>query len=464
MGKGNRVDTLTTCLIGLAVGALMLCGPRAARAEEDAADTAPAVAEEASGTDTSEDVQNDEEAESPAAEESDTADGTPESDQAGSEEAAAAEEESAAAGENSADTPQDSAEPGNAADETAAAPAEAAADRDAAEAQDPPAGMDGAEPAPAADTPESDTGDFPAPADGLPVPTAGEAGAGEVPAEGAQTDGGIPANETSGATQVRARDPITGTSDPFEYEPGPLDEDEEEFSARDPLEGMNRAFFQFNDFLDKLLLKPTAEIYRLILPTYVQDRIRNVVNNADSPVILANDILQWKWDRAWTTTSRFFINTTLGVGGIWDVATSFGIERHEEDFGQTLCVWGVGEWLYLYLPFVGPTNPRDITGKVVDRFFDPLSYYADVVQQVNFSGGGQIKFNIDRAGMAQLALTAADLIDMRARNIETINEIERTSIDFYTAVRSLYRQSRDSACKDGKVDFEDLPDLSDEFE
>jgi phospholipid-binding lipoprotein MlaA len=288
------------------------------------------------------------------------------------------------------------------------------------------------------------------------------------PAMGQNIPGDPPA---PAVVPARARDPMTGADEPFEPGKGygvvdgeDVDIGEPEVETNDPLEGMNRAFFKFNDFLDKLIFKPTAQLYRFILPSYVQDRIRNVVNNSDTPVILANDILQWKWNRAGNTASRFFINTTLGVGGIWDVASSFGIERHDEDFGQTLCVWGVNEWIYLYLPFVGPSSPRDVAGKVVDRFFDPLSYYADVVQQVDLSDGLTIRWNVDMAGMAQLSLTAADLIDLRARNIDTINEIERTSIDFYTAIRSLYRQSRENACNDGKVDFEDLPDLSEEFE
>ncbi|MFP3943431.1 MAG: MlaA family lipoprotein [Alphaproteobacteria bacterium] len=360
----------------------------------------------------------------------------------------------------------------------------------AQETDESPSAAEDSAPGGPAETEDGETGDGePAPEEEADAAADGEAApAGEAPSagtapeavstpEGEETeplpgDDGDPANAVPAPLPARAREPVTGADEP--YEPGEgyglaedgeaeLDAEDDEIDTGDPLEGMNRAFFEFNDFLDKLLLKPTAQLYRFILPDYVQDRVRNVVNNADTPVILANDILQWKWDRAWNTTSRFFINTTLGVGGIWDVASSFGIERHDEDFGQTLCVWGVNEWVYLYLPFVGPTSPRDLTGEIVDRFFDPLSYYADVVQQVDLSDGVTIRWNVDTAGLAQLSLTAADLIDMRARNIETINEIERTSIDFYTAVRSLYRQSRENACNDGQVEFEDLPEL-DEFE
>src|SRR5690606_17780478 len=115
----------------------------------------------------------------------------------------------------------------------------------------------------------------------------------------------------------------------------------------------------FNDMVDTLVLQPAAATYRFIVPEPVQDGIRNVLRNLNGPVILANDLLQGEFDRAGDTAMRFLINSTIGLAGIFDVASDWGYEYHDEDFGQTLASWGVGEGFYLVLPLLGPSNLRD---------------------------------------------------------------------------------------------------------
>jgi phospholipid-binding lipoprotein MlaA len=212
--------------------------------------------------------------------------------------------------------------------------------------------------------------------------------------------------------------------------------------VNDPFEGVNRVFFGLNEVVDDILLRPAAIVYRTIIPRYGRQRIRNVLNNLDSPVVFANDILQGEGDRAGDTLMRFLINSTFGVAGIWDVATDWGHPFHDEDFGQTLAVWGVNEGPYLYFPLLGPSNPRDSVGRVVDIAFDPLTY-------VNWG---------DDYENVPLIRTAVNVIDLRSRNIETLDEIERSSVDYYASIRSLYRQVRNDAIRNGEQGGE-LPEF-----
>ncbi len=222
---------------------------------------------------------------------------------------------------------------------------------------------------------------------------------------------------------------------------------QEQIDTNDPLEEVNRFMFGVHNVVDKVVLVPVAKIYRVAIPAPGRQGIRNFLQNLNSPVIFANDILQGETSRAGTTLVRFGINSTLGVAGILDPATDMGYIRHREDFGQTLGVHGLGEGPYIFLPLVGPAPPRDLVGRVVDVAIDPLTWV----------GGNDFK-------IFKYGRYAVGAIDLREQNIETLDEIERTSIDYYAAVRSLYRQSRDGAIRNGEFDFEDLPDLSDEFE
>lgn len=197
----------------------------------------------------------------------------------------------------------------------------------------------------------------------------------------------------------------------------------------DPLEPMNRVIFQFNRGLDTLILKPFAIMYSVFLPPPFQTGIHNFLNNLQTPVILANDLLQTNMNNSGVTLTRFLINTTIGVGGLGDPATELGWQRHENDFGKTLAVWGAGEGPYLMLPVVGPSNPRDATGRVVDGFIlDPFGLLGAIGNDALFP------YSLTRS-----VLTA---VDTRSRFIEEFDEIEKTSLDFYAAVRSLYQQNR----------------------
>jgi phospholipid-binding lipoprotein MlaA len=204
--------------------------------------------------------------------------------------------------------------------------------------------------------------------------------------------------------------------------------------ANDPLEPMNRYFFEVNQFLDEILLKPFAGWYHVALPDPAEDGVRNLLRNLKSPVILANDLFQGEWGRAGTTVARFFINSTIGVGGFVDVASMMDMKYHEEDFGQTLAVYGAGEGPYLHLPIVGSGNPRDYSGRIVDYALDPLTWvgYAYNVSEINTA----------RAGL--------EAVDTRARNLEAIDELKKGSVDFYATVRSLYRQHRNDLIINGE--------------
>lgn len=214
-------------------------------------------------------------------------------------------------------------------------------------------------------------------------------------------------------------------------------------SNYDPLENLNRAFFALDMDLDDAIFKPTAYAYRWIVPKPGRKGIRNALNNLESPVIFVNDVLQGEMSRAGTTTARFLINSTIGLLGLFDVAKSMGLPRHEEDFGQTLGAGGVGGGPYLVLPILGPTNFRDMTGRLIDLAFDPLTWM-----------GGT---NAQTIAISRFVL---DAISQREANIESFDEIERTSIDLYVQVRSIYNQHRQAEIKNGRDSMSDLPDLS----
>ena len=212
-------------------------------------------------------------------------------------------------------------------------------------------------------------------------------------------------------------------------------------ATNDPYEPLNRGVFEFNLALDKAILKPIAFVYKEAVPDPFRNMIRNFLDNLRSPIILANDLLQGEWDRAGSTLFRFTMNSTFGILGINDLAGEVGFEQHDEDFGQTMAVWGVDDGPFLMLPILGPSNPRDAMGRLVDFLFDPLTYY----------GGWEF-------GLARFA---TDAVDTRARRYDTINELERTSLDFYAAVRSLHRQRRKDEISNGVPQAEEpLPMMS----
>lgn len=200
----------------------------------------------------------------------------------------------------------------------------------------------------------------------------------------------------------------------------------------DPYEATNRKIFAFNLSIDRTFLRPTAERYQTYVPEPVRDGVHNVLDNLNSPVVFANDVLQGEGTRAWQTARRTVVNSTLGLGGLIDVASRMGWEGHEEDFGQTLGVWGVGEGPYLMLPLLGPSNPRDAFGQGADVALDPTTWVR-IKQHIWWMAGRKY-------------LT---ILDTRARNLEALDDIERDSLDFYATVRSVYRQHRASEIRNG---------------
>jgi len=208
------------------------------------------------------------------------------------------------------------------------------------------------------------------------------------------------------------------------------DEDELTAQARpydsiDSLEGFNRGMHEFNTVVDGVLLDPLAETYHYVFPRFVRNRVFNFLENIESPVVFANSVLQADSQNSFVTFWRFFFNSTLGVAGLFDIATEFGVpQRNNEDFGQTLGVWGVGHGSYLVLPIMGPSSLRDTTGRVVDVIINPFTHWLKPWQSV--------------------AVNAARAIDTRDRLDPYIERIYRTSLDPYATFRTLYLQRRNA--------------------
>ena len=207
-------------------------------------------------------------------------------------------------------------------------------------------------------------------------------------------------------------------------------------ATNDPLEPMNRDIFEVNLFLDRWLLKPVAQGYRTVLPQFARDAMRNFLHNLTEPVIFANDMMQGEWAIANLSAARFLINSTFGVGGLIDFASQTGVPQQTGDFGQTLYSWGVHEGPYLVLPIFGPSDPRDAIGMGVDALMDPFGYLAGAY---------------DVGTKVTISRMAASGVDLRSRNIETLDDLQRNSIDFYAEIRSLYRQHRASDLRHGRA-------------
>jgi len=197
-------------------------------------------------------------------------------------------------------------------------------------------------------------------------------------------------------------------------------------ATNDPLEPTNRVIYEINDGIDTVILRPVALAYRTLVPEIARTGVRNVLDNLASPVVLANDMLQGKPKRAGDTFMRLVLNTTIGLGGIFDVATGMGWPAHASDFGITLAVWGVEDGPYVYLPLFGPSNPRDTVGRGVDIAADPFSWIGPRA--------------IPRA--AGYARTGTNVVDTRSRLIDDLDRLKETALDPYATIRSLYRQNR----------------------
>jgi phospholipid-binding lipoprotein MlaA len=208
----------------------------------------------------------------------------------------------------------------------------------------------------------------------------------------------------------------------------PSADESDPYQVNDPLESVNRGIFSFNVAADDYVIKPTAVAYRDYVPGAVRDSIQSFLNNLRSPVILANDALQGQGKLAGDTFARLWINTILGVGGIMDVATKLGIPYHDADFGQTFGVWGIPAGPYIVLPILGPSDSRDAVGLAAGSLADPMNEWLDTQST---------------AGTAAIAGRAViSGIDTRSRNIDFLDRIRSTSLDYYSTLRSLYLQRR----------------------
>jgi len=222
----------------------------------------------------------------------------------------------------------------------------------------------------------------------------------------------------------------------------------------DPLEPLNRSVFKVNQAFDFILVKPVSATYRQVVPDPLKDMVTNFLRHLKTPVILLNELLQGDLKGAEVAATRFFLNTIVGVGGLVDIA-GYGnpeLAYRSEDFGQTMAVWEMGAGPYLVVPLLGPSSVRDGVGFVGDI----------AAESVIFP-------NYDPLSVGRIVMTA---VDARSRSLDALNEIERSSIDFYAAVRSLYWQNRRSEIFDGAPpttdafpdfeDFEDFEDFDDE--
>jgi phospholipid-binding lipoprotein MlaA len=206
--------------------------------------------------------------------------------------------------------------------------------------------------------------------------------------------------------------------------------------TNDPAEPTNRVFYAINNGLDTVLLRPVAVAYRAAVPEPVRNGIHNVLSNMASPVQFSNDVLEAKSRRAGDTTMRFFINTTAGVVGIFDVASKWGYPDHDNDFGMTLALWGVPDGPFLFLPVLGPSNPRDALGHGVDIAGDPFTWV----------GQGAV---VTALSWTRFTLNA---VDQRERVLDAIDSIKKTALDPYATFRSLYRQHRAAQIEEARDD------------
>lgn len=217
-------------------------------------------------------------------------------------------------------------------------------------------------------------------------------------------------------------------------------------SEADPWERLNRKTFAFNEGLDRFILRPVARGWEFVTPQLLRESLRNFDNNLQFPIVFINSVLQWKWRAAAVETGRFAVNSTIGILGLRDPATGFGLERQIEDTGQTFAVWGIPAGPYLVLPLFGPSNPRDTVGLVADSF---LSIYWIVAPFYVSLGYGSV-----------------NVVNQRALADRDIESARRAALDFYVFVRNAYNQRRAALIRDMAEDEaeDDLYELEEDDE
>jgi phospholipid-binding lipoprotein MlaA len=210
----------------------------------------------------------------------------------------------------------------------------------------------------------------------------------------------------------------------------------------DPFEGANRFFFDLNQRLDRNAGRPAATAYRETVPGTVRVSLHNVLDNLGGPVTVANNLLQARLESAGIAAGRFLVNSTVGVAGIFDVATDWGMPSRPRDFGETMGTYGVPPGPYLVLPFRGSTDVRDFAGNYIDGYVSPLRY-------VRYEGRNYV-------GLMKSTLGS---MDNRANNLVTFRDIERASVDYYATMRTWYMERRARLIEDRPVRTAELPDF-----
>lgn len=258
------------------------------------------------------------------------------------------------------------------------------------------------------------------------IDVSGSADVTPVPATGTVA---APSNDVAAMDEVPEMEAIGGST-------GQID---------DPWEGFNRGVFAVNEVVDRFLLKPVAQAYGWVMPEIVKTSVRNGFDNLMTPVVLANDLLQLEFRDAAVTTSRFIANSTMGIGGLFDVATGMGLPAHPSDFGQTLHSYGSESGPYVVLPLLGPSSVRDGIGLGVDTFLHPFTYVMNSTVNLSLAGG--------RA------------VTTREQLLEPLDELKASSVDYYAALRSAYVQDRAVELRRGRApDTSDVDDMFDSFQ
>lgn len=199
--------------------------------------------------------------------------------------------------------------------------------------------------------------------------------------------------------------------------------------ARDPWEPMNRSIYNFNDAVDTVAIKPVTQIYVNVVPSFVRTGLHNVVSNLGDVWSMANSAMQLKLQHTAESFMRVSVNTVFGLGGLLDIATEMRLERHKEDFGQTLGFWGVKPGPYVVLPLLGPSTLRD-------SLAFPVDYQGDAIRQFGDAS--------TRGG-----LTAVRIVDLRANLLKTVDTVKEAALDPYSFVRDAYLQKRNNDVHDG---------------
>ena len=213
----------------------------------------------------------------------------------------------------------------------------------------------------------------------------------------------------------------------------------------DPFEGTNRAIFSFNEVVDDNIIHPTVRAYRAVMPKELRNGVHNMLNNLKSPVVFANEVLQGDIDGAGLVLFRTIVNTFAGFGGFFDFAGDEGFVHNGEDFGQTLAVWGFDHGPYLVVPIIGPSSTRDYVGYLVDGYADPLRWYL---------------FNIDQEALYYTKV-GVGYLDLRDQLMDLMEDLQKSSIDYYAATRSIYYQRREAMVRDQNPDHIGAPAIPD---